>query len=99
MPKSHRKSAPPTGSVKAKVFIVDDHPMVRDWLGQLIRAQSDLVMCGEAENARGALDLIPRVKPDIVVADLSLHQSHGIDLIKDLKIRFQRLPVLVLSMH
>lgn len=84
---------------KRKVFIVDDHPLVRDFLAQVIHSQSDLVVCGEAEDARQALEAIPKINPDVAIVDLSLKQSHGMDLIKDLHIRHPKLPVLVLSMH
>ncbi len=83
----------------AKVFLVDDHPLVREWLGQLIQREDDLSVCGEAEDAGEALDKIAASKPSIVIADISLKNSHGLELVKDLKIRFPSLPVLVLSMH
>jgi DNA-binding NarL/FixJ family response regulator len=84
---------------KARVFLVDDHPLVREWLSQLIQSQGDLAVCGEAEDAPEALRKIEQSKPDIVIADISLKDSHGLELVKDLQAWRASLPVLVLSMH
>jgi DNA-binding NarL/FixJ family response regulator len=84
---------------KAKVFLVDDHPLVREWLSQLIQREDDLAVCGEAEDTQEALHKIEETKPDIVVADISLKNTHGLELVKDLQARLPSLPVLVLSMH
>jgi DNA-binding NarL/FixJ family response regulator len=84
---------------KTKVFLVDDHPLVREWLTQLIQRENDLAVCGEAEDAPEALQKIIETKPDIVIADISLKTTHGLELVKDLQVRFPALPVLVLSMH
>jgi DNA-binding NarL/FixJ family response regulator len=84
---------------KAKVFLVDDHPLVREWLSQLIQREGDLAVCGEAEDTQEALEKIEETKPDIVVADISLKSTHGLELVKDLQARLPSLPVLVLSMH
>jgi DNA-binding NarL/FixJ family response regulator len=82
-----------------KVFLVDDHPLVREWLTQLIQHENDLTVCGEAEDTHEALDKITASKPDIVIADISLKTTHGLELVKDLQVRFPSLPVLILSMH
>lgn len=82
-----------------KVFLVDDHPIVRQGMAQLIEQESDLFVCGEAEDAPQALQGIEKHQPDVVLVDISLKSTSGVDLIKDLKIRHPRLPVLVLSMH
>jgi len=87
------------GQEKAKVFLVDDHPLVREWLSQLIQREDDLAVCGEAEDTQDALEKIEQTKPDIVVADISLKNTHGLELVKDLQARLPSLPVLVLSMH
>ena len=79
--------------------MVDDHPLVREWLGHLINQQPDLVICGEAETAAAALREIRRLEPDVVVVDLSLGGSSGIELIKDIKLACPRVETLVLSMH
>lgn len=83
---------------KAKVFVVDDHPVVRQGLAQLINQELDLKVCGEAQTVQDALKLIPPAKPDLVIIDLSLKGKSGIELIKDLQVREPNLPLLVLSM-
>jgi DNA-binding NarL/FixJ family response regulator len=84
---------------KHAVFVIDDHPIVREGLVQLINRENDLVVCGLAEDAYGALKAMESVKPDIAVADISLKGTDGIELIKNMKMRFADLPVLVLSIH
>jgi len=88
-----------TDDSKTKVFLVDDHPLVREWLTQLIQRENDLAICGEAEDGHDALKGIEEKRPDIVIADISLKTTHGLELVKDLQARFPSLPVLVLSMH
>ncbi len=82
-----------------RVMIVDDHPIMRAGLRQLLGQEPDLEVCGEAEDAAGALRALEKGSADIVIADISLKDSSGLELIKDLRIRFPHLPVLVLSMH
>jgi len=84
---------------KYKVFIVDDHPLMREGLARLINLQPDLSVCGEAPTTHQALKSIPVLKPDIVVLDLTLAGSNGLDLIKDMKSRSIKSFILVLSMH
>ena len=84
---------------RSRVLLVDDHPVVRERMTELIDQQADLVVCGEAEDAHDALEAVHATRPDVLIADLSLKKSHGIELIKDLKNQFPHLPVLVLSMH
>src|SRR6478609_8489344 len=84
---------------KRRVFLVDDHPLVREWLTNLINQQPDLVVCGETEAAPQALQSIARLKPDVAIIDISLKDSAGIDLIKNLKEANNSLRILVLSMH
>jgi DNA-binding NarL/FixJ family response regulator len=86
-------------SQKRRVFLVDDHPLVREWLTNLINQQSDLAVCGEAESAPQALATISKLRPDVAIVDISLQDSSGLELIKDLKEAHPRLVVLVLSMH
>src|ERR1700756_1870399 len=71
-----------------RVFIVDDHPLVREWLAGLVGRESDLEICGQAGDAPTALASIPLAKPSLVVVDLSLNRSSGMELIKDLKNQF-----------
>ncbi len=84
---------------KRTVFLVDDHPLVREWLTNLINQQSDLVVCGEAESAPQALQGIDQARPDVAIVDISLKDSSGIELIKSLKQSHPTVSVLVLSMH
>ena len=84
---------------KKRVFLVDDHTLVREWLTNLINQQPDLAVCGETENAPQALQVISATRPDIAIVDLSLASSSGIELIKDLKQSCPEVAVLVLSMH
>ena len=84
---------------KKRIFIVDDHPLVREWLANLIHQQPDLAVCGETESAPAALSSIPAAQPSLVIADINLKNSSGIELIKDLKKLCPDVPVLVLSMH
>lgn len=89
----------PVARPKRKVFLVDDHPLVREWLTNLINQQPDLTVCGETETAPKAREAIAALQPDIAIVDISLKDSSGIDLIKDLKQAQPRVAILVLSMH
>lgn len=89
----------PAASNKRPVFLVDDHPLVREWLSNLINQTADLMVCGESENAPQALAAIQTLKPGVAVVDLSLSNSSGMDLIKNLKEMCPDVAVLVLSMH
>jgi len=81
------------------VFLVDDHPMMRAGLTQLIDRQPDQVVCGEASNPAEALKLLPAAKPDIVLADLTMPGRSGLEFVKDLLAVSPTLPILVASMH
>ncbi len=80
-------------------MLVDDHPIVRQGLAQLINAAADLVICGEASTAREALDLLETCSPDVVIVDISLEDRNGVELIKDIVARRPGLPSLALSMY
>jgi DNA-binding NarL/FixJ family response regulator len=84
---------------KRAVLIVDDHPMMRQGLAQLINNEPDLVTCGEAEGAQQAMDLVSNTAPDLVLVDISLPDKHGLELIKDIQVMHPGLAVLVVSMH
>jgi len=84
---------------KRRVLVVDDHPIVRQGLTLLINRENDLLVCGEADDARTAMQSITSAKPDIVVVDISLNGPDGLDLLKDIRARYPELPVLILSMH
>lgn len=82
-----------------KVFIVDDHPLVRQGLAQIIGSQEDLEVCGEAEDSSSAMRGIDNTNPDVVIVDISLQGNNGLELIKNLKAIYEKLPILVFSMH
>ena len=84
---------------KKRILLVDDHPMVRNGLAAWIRAQDDLMVCAEADDAEIALDLVSSSSPDLVITDASLPGKSGLELIKDLRVQYPTLPVLVVSMH
>lgn len=93
------KSNSSASKTKKRVLIVDDHPLLRDGLAKVLNQQPDLVVCGEAGDARGALAALPASKPDVVIVDLTMDNGNGLDLIKDLSTLRPDLPLLVLSMH
>lgn len=106
MARDRSKTAPPAVAPgassdrrKVQVLIVDDHPIFREGLRQVINAEADLVVQGEASGAAQALEAATAQPPDIAIVDLTLEQSNGLDLIKDLAARRADLPVLVLSNH
>ncbi len=82
-----------------RIFLVDDHPLVREWLATLLRQQPDLEVCGQAEDARQAFATMEADPPDVAIVDLSLKTSSGLDLIKELSARLPTIQVIVLSMH
>ena len=84
---------------KKTVFVVDDHPIVRQGLALLINQETDLVVCGEAEEMHSALRAIMALHPDILIVDISLNGPDGLELLKQIRINSPRLPVLILSMH
>jgi DNA-binding NarL/FixJ family response regulator len=84
---------------RKRILLVDDHAVVRFGIAQLINRQSDLVVCGEEEDARKALDAITRHQADLVIADLSLKDSSGLELIRNIKAQFPAKPILVVSVH
>jgi DNA-binding NarL/FixJ family response regulator len=84
---------------RQKVFLVDDHPLVREWLTNLLNQDADLCVCGEAETAPQAIAGIVQTGPDIAIIDIALKNSSGIDLIKDVKAACPAVAVLVLTMH
>jgi DNA-binding NarL/FixJ family response regulator len=81
------------------ILVVDDHPIVREGLRQSINKQPDLMVCGEAEDANQALDVLNRLKPDLVLMDVSMPGKSSLELVKDIKALHPKMPVLVLTMH
>ena len=93
------KSQNHTACRKSRILVVDDHPIVRQGLALLINQEADLVVCGEAEEATGAMHVLASAKPDILIVDISLNGPDGIDLLKNIRNLHPTLPVLILSMH
>jgi len=84
---------------KIKILLVDDHPLVREWLANLINEEPDFEVCGQTGTAREALGLIETLLPRIVMVDISLDGSSGLELIKDVKATHPKVDMIVLSMH
>ena len=84
---------------RARILVVDDHPTMREGLARVIDETGDLIVCAQAESIDRALELIETTQPDLAIVDITLRRQNGIELIKDLKIRHPKLPVLVHSMH
>lgn len=81
------------------VLIVDDHPILRRGLAALIESESDLAVCGEAASCQAGLEAIREHQPDLLIVDLELKESHGLDLVKALQRSHPEIPALVISMH
>src|ERR1700686_5338676 len=84
---------------KKRILVVDDHPIVRQGLALLINREPDLVVCGEAEEAMGAMHVLASARPGVLIVDISLNGPGGLDLLKNVRISHSSLPVLILSMH
>lgn len=87
----------PAAPVKTRVFVADDHPFLRVGLSHLINKEADMTVCGEAETVAGVRSGVEKEKPDLLLTDLCLGDSDGLELIKGLKAQFPNLPILVLS--
>ena len=86
-------------AAKHRIFLVDDHPLVREGLTNLINRQDDLIVCGEAEDSSEAIGGIARSRPDVAVIDISLKNESGLELVKNLGSQFPLVALIVLSMH
>jgi DNA-binding NarL/FixJ family response regulator len=84
---------------KHRIFLVDDHPLVREGLTNLINGQNDLIVCGEAEDSAGAITGIAKTRPDVALVDISLKNESGLELVKNLESQFPLVALIVLSMH
>ena len=96
---AQKKTHDKTEENKSKVLIVDDHPIIRQGLTELINQETDLTVCGEAEEAHQAMKAIKELKPDVVIVDISLKETSGMELIKDINVQYPNLAILALSMH
>lgn len=94
--KSEKTSA---AAGKRKVLLVDDHPVVREGLAERINREADFTVCSVAENGADAMTAIRQCSPDIVVLDLALPRSHGLEVLQDIHAHYPRLPVMIFSMH
>jgi DNA-binding NarL/FixJ family response regulator len=83
----------------SRILLVDDHPMVRERLAEIIQREPDLNVAGEAEDRRSALELARTASPDLAIVDLTLKNSSGLELIKDLRAQYPAIIILVVSMH
>src|SRR5687767_7599487 len=97
--KTTPKPPTPAEKPKVKILLVDDHPIVRERLSELISLEADLAVCGEAEDSNEAINAVRDLRPDLAIVDITLKDTFGIELIKHLKEIMPKLPVLVLSMH
>jgi len=97
-PMAKTLKAQPSGS-RRKIFIVEDHPVFREGLVQIISGEKDLSVCGEAGDADQALQAITRLEPDLVLVDITLPGKSGLELIKELRSRSNKVKILVVSMH
>ena len=84
---------------KSRVMLVDDHPMLRHGIAELVNSEGDLEVCGEAGNMQDAFTLAGKLKPDLVIIDVSLNGNNGIELMKNLSNRYPSMPLLAYSMH
>ena len=94
-----RSRTPLAARKRVPILLVDDHPMVRERLAEVINREADLMVCGEAEDRHEAIAAIVARPPDLVIVDLTLKDSDGLELIKDIHVRWPRLRMLVVSMH
>jgi DNA-binding NarL/FixJ family response regulator len=97
--KSQNHTSQSASVTKKGIMVVDDHPIVRQGLALLINREPDLIVCGEAEEAMGALHVLASSHPDVLIVDISLTGPDGLDLLKTIRTSHPTLPVLILSMH
>lgn len=96
---AQKNMPPPAKDIKRRVLIVDDHPIFRDGITQLINHQPDLLVCGGVSSAAHALSSVDELKPDMIIVDISINGTNGIELIKSIRAQFPALPALMLSSH
>ncbi|EKD42030.1 MAG: two component LuxR family transcriptional regulator, partial [uncultured bacterium] len=84
---------------KTKIVIIDDHPLLRQGLAQMINQEADMIFAGEAGDATEAMQIIAKIKPDLVIADINLKGMSGIELTKNIIARDPKILVLIISMY
>lgn len=89
----------PFPSTHTRVFLLDDHPIVRQGISEMINEESDMKICGEASNYQDAMQAVEKLKPDVILVDISLSGSSGLEFLKALKIQHPDVKSLILSMH
>ncbi len=85
--------------MSTRIYIVDDHPLVRQGLSKIIANEADMEICGEAEDAPSAMKGVGEANPDVIIVDISLKGNNGLELIKNVKAIHEDIPILVFSMH
>jgi len=90
---------PQKTAARKRILIVDDHPLTREGLRGVINREPDFMVCGEAANAHQAIEAVQKLAPDLVLTDITLPGTNGLELVKDLKAIQPRLKILALSMH
>ena len=94
-----KKLEEPGSTTVKRVFIVEDHPVLRETLVQIVSREKDLTVCGQASAARQAFKAVGRVKPDLVLVDITLPGKSGLELVKELRAVDRKIKLLVVSMH
>jgi DNA-binding NarL/FixJ family response regulator len=94
-----KTNASPPPENKRRIFLVDDHPIVQQALADMLDHEDDLEVCGSIKDARGTLELIDKLHPNLVILDLALRGANGIELLKDIRVHYPKQLVLMLSMH
>jgi len=94
-----KNGGPSAGRKRHRIMLVDDHPVMREGLAQLINHEPDLSVCGQHEDAAQAFAAIPALAPDLIIIDLTLKGSSGLELVKNSRASHPKLRILVLSMH
>jgi DNA-binding NarL/FixJ family response regulator len=84
---------------KSRIMLVDDHPLLRHGIAELVNGEANLEVCGEAGNMQDAFTLAGKLEPDLVIIDVSLDGNNGIELMKNLSTRYSSMPLLAYSMH
>jgi DNA-binding NarL/FixJ family response regulator len=97
--KEQARAAATTEIEKKRILLVDDHPIFRHGLEDLLKKQEDLAICGHADSAPAALDGMRHLRPDLAIVDVSINGANGIELVKQMKAEMPHLAILVLSMH